>query len=370
MNLTTPEYANTITNWTSFAPLFDLIYYTMNTDNVIIPEKRDRQLLPTDFEVTTWEAVKPYFDDLLARDITSTEELRRWFNDRSELEAVLSENLAWRYIKMTCDTTDEDLRASYTEFITEIEPKIAPVSNELNKIALSSPYLNELKVQPGYPILIRELKKDARIFREENIPLKTEEQQAAQQFGAISGAMTVEFNGQEITLQQAANKLQSTDRAERETAYRKITQRRLQDKDQLNELFTTLIGLRDRIGRNAGFANYRDYMFEAMGRFDYTPQDCFNFHEAVAHEVTPILDELARERKATLGVDSLRPWDKSVDPLGQPPLKPFTTGEELTEKTIQTFGRTRSLFGRTHRRDAPDGPPGPGITQGKGPGRL
>ena len=322
-----------------------LSFNAMHTENITIPEKRARQLLPADFEVTTWEAVKPYFDDLLSRDISSTDELRRWFNDRSELEAVLSENLAWRYIKMTCDTTDEKLRESYTEFITEIEPKIAPVSNELNKKALDSSYLEELKAREGYPILIRELEKDARIFREENIPLKTEEQQAAQQFGAISGAMTVEFDGQEITLQQAANKLQSTDRAEREEAYRKITQRRLHDKDQLNELFTTLIGLRDRIGRNAGFANYRDYMFEAMGRFDYTPQDCFNFHEAVAQEVTPMLDELARERKAQLKVDALRPWDKSVDPLGQPPLKPFTTGEELTEKTIRTFGRLDPYLG-------------------------
>ncbi len=288
----------------------------MEIKDVSIPEKRKRKLLPDNFEVTTWEAVKPYFDNLLTRTIDSASTLRQWFNDRSELEAVLSENLAWRYIKMTCDTTDESLQKSYTEFITEIEPKIAPVSNELNQKALASPYLDALKSESGYPIMIRELEKEARIFREENIPLKTEEQQEAQKFGAISGAMTVEFDGQEMTLQQASNKLQSTDRKEREEAYRKITQRRLQDKEPLNELFTKLIGLRDQIGKNAGFANYRDYMFEAMGRFDYTPQDCFNFHEAVAQEVAPILDDLANARKKELGVDPLRPWDKSVDTGG------------------------------------------------------
>ena len=314
-------------------------------ENIIIPSKKARQLLPTDFEVTTWEAVKSYFDDLLTRDVDSAEDLRQWFRNRSELEAVLSENLAWRYIKMTCDTTDEALRASYTEFITEIEPKIAPVSNELNRKALASPYLDALKSEPGYPIMIRELEKDARLFREENIPLKTEEQQEAQKFGSISGAMTVEFDGQEMTLQQAGNKLQSTDRAEREEAYRKITQRRLQDKDQLNDLFTQLIRLRDQIGKNADFANYRDYMFEAMGRFDYTPQDCFNFHEAVAQEVAPMLDDLAKERKAELKVDTLRPWDKAVDPSGQPPLKPFTDGKELTEKTINAFGQLDNYLG-------------------------
>jgi oligoendopeptidase F len=208
----------------------------MNTENIAVPEKKERQLLPNNFEVITWEAVKPYYDDLLEREINSAADLQRWFQDRSELEAVLSENLAWRYIKMTCDTTDDKLRESYTEFITQIQPKIAPVSNELNKKALASPYLNELKNRDGYPIMIRELEKEALIFREENIPLKTEEQNEAQNFGKISGAMTVKIDGQEMTLQQAANLLQSTERKVRKKAYKKITKRRLEDKDPLNAL--------------------------------------------------------------------------------------------------------------------------------------
>ena len=314
-------------------------------NSITVPPKKERTFLPADFAVTTWEAVKPYFDDLLMREVEAAKELRRWFQDRSELEAVLSENMAWRYIKMTCDTTDEQLREDYNEFITQIEPQIAPVSNQLNRKALDSPYLEELKQTEGYPIIIRELNKDAQLFREENISLKTEEQQEAQKFGAISGAMTVEINGQEVTLQQAANRLRSTDRTEREEAYRKITQRRLQDKEPLNDLFTRLVHIRDQMGQNAGFPNYRDYKFAAMGRFDYTPQDCFNFHEAVAQEVVPMLTELAQRRKEALSVDLLRPWDSSVDPYGNPPLKPFGTGQELTEKTIRTFGKLDSYLG-------------------------
>ncbi|MEQ9437908.1 MAG: M3 family oligoendopeptidase [Cyclobacteriaceae bacterium] len=317
----------------------------MKTEDIILPEKKERQLLPQDFNVTTWEAVKPYYDDLLERNITSAADLQRWFQDRSELEAVLSENLAWRYIKMTCDTTDDRLRESYTEFITQIEPKIAPVSNELNKKALDSPYLSELKNKEGYPILIRELEKDAKIFREENIPLKTEEQNEAQNFGKISGAMNVKIDGKEMTLQQAANLLQSTDREVRKKAYHKITQRRLEDKDPLNALFTKLIRLRNQIGKNADFANYRDYMFTAMGRFDYTPQDCFDFHEAVEKEIVPMLDELTATRKLKLEVKHLRPWDKAVDPEGRSPLKPFATGKELTKKTIEAFGRLDPYLG-------------------------
>ena len=312
---------------------------------VQIPEKKPRTFLPEDFKITDWEAVRPYYDDLLGREVNSSEELKQWFRDRSELEAVLSENLAWRYIRMTCDTANQEIREKYNEFITQIQPKIEPFSNELNKKALQSSYLDELKQEEGYPIMIRELEKDARIFREENIPLKTEEQQESQNFGAISGDMSVEINGQEMTLQQAANLLQSVNREEREDAYRKITQRRLQDKEKLDALFTKLVSIRDKMGKNAGFDNYRDFMFAAMGRFDYRKEDCFAFHEAVAKEVVPMLNDLARERKAALDVDPLRPWDKSVDPTGKPPLKPFDSGDELTQKTIQCFGKLDPYLG-------------------------
>ncbi|MDF9795167.1 oligoendopeptidase F [Catalinimonas alkaloidigena] len=314
-------------------------------EDIKIPEKKDRAFLPEDFQVSSWEAVKPYFDDLLQRDIGSAADLRKWFQDRSELEAVLSENLAWRYIKMTCDTTNEKIRESYNEFITQIQPKIEPVSNELNQKALKSPYLEELKQEEGYPIMIRELEKDAKIYREENIPLKTEEQQEAQNFGAISGDMSVEIDGQEMTLQQAANLLQSVDRVEREDAYRKITKRRLQDKEKLDALFGKLISVRDKIGKNAGFENYRDYMFAAMGRFDYSKEDCFDFHEAVAKEVVPMLNDLAKDRKSSLGLEKLRPWDKAVDPSGEPPLKPFQHGNELTVKTIECFSKLDDYLG-------------------------
>lgn len=314
-------------------------------EDIIIPEKKARVFLPEDFKISDWEAVKPYFDDLQQREIQSAADLRKWFQDRSELEAVLSENLAWRYIKMTCDTTNEEIRESYNEFITQIQPKIEPVSNALNQKALQSPYLEALKNEEGYPIMIRELEKDAKIYREENIPLKTEEQQESQKFGAISGDMSVEINGQEMTLQQAANLLQSVDRVEREDAYRKITSRRLEDKEKLDALFSQLVSIRDKMGKNAGFENYRDYMFAAMGRFDYSKEDCFDFHEAVAKEVVPMLNDLAMMRKEALELENLRPWDKAVDPSGKPPLKPFHNGNELTVKTIECFNRLDPYLG-------------------------
>lgn len=316
----------------------------MNT--IDIPHRPARKFLSEDFKVTSWDQIKPLFDDLLSREIKNANDLKKWFSDRSELESVLSEDLAWRYINMTCYTENEQYRGKYQEFIEQIQPQIAPVADQLNKKAAASPYLDALSKEEGYDLMIRTLRKEIEIFREQNVPLFTEMSTESQKFAQINGAMSVEIDGKEMTLQQASVLLQSTDRAKREEVYKKIVDRRLVDKDKLDDLFSKLISLRDRIARNAGFPNYRDYMFRALGRFDYTPKDCFDFHEAIAHEVVPIQDIFSRERKEHLKVNTLRPWDKSVDPDGREALKPFSNGKELTEKTIDVFKKLDPFLGQ------------------------
>ena len=305
-----------------------------------------RKFLPEDFMLTSWGALKPYFDDLLSRPLTAKEDLKKWFSDRSELESIISEDLAWRYIRMTCYTENQEYLKRYQDFIQNIQPEIAPVSDQLNKKAAASEYLDSLASEEGYNILIRNLRKEIEIFRDENVPLFTEISTETQKYAQINGAMTVEVDGKTLTLQQAAVFLMSTDRAKREEVYRKINERRLRDKETLDALFSKLIQLRHQVAVNAGFKNFRDYMFKALGRFDYTPQDCFNFHDAIANEVVPLLNQFADERRNSLGVDSLRPWDKAVDPEGREALKPFTSGNELTEKTIRVFKNLDTYLGQ------------------------
>ncbi|HMV10598.1 MAG TPA: M3 family oligoendopeptidase [Cyclobacteriaceae bacterium] len=309
-------------------------------------ERPKRKFLPENFSVTDWTNLKPYFDNLLARDLNSLAALRQWLHDRSELESVISEDLAWRYINMTRYTENQEYSKRYEDFVVNIQPQIAPVSDQLNKKAAASAFLATLEKEAGFDIMIRSLKKDIEIFREENIPLYTEITTEQQKYAQISGAMTVEIDGQEKTLQQASVLLMSTDRKKREEVYHKITNRRLKDKSELDDLFTRLIKLRDKVATNAGFKNFRDYMFKSLGRFDYTPQDCFNFHQSIQSGVVPILNDFARERKQALKVDALRPWDKAVDPEGKDPLKAFSDGQELTNKTIECFYKLDPYLGQ------------------------
>ncbi|KAA9332649.1 M3 family oligoendopeptidase [Adhaeribacter soli] len=318
----------------------------MNTAERTVTEisKNPRRYLPETFKVTDWNTIEPYFIELRDRNITSAEELENWLLDRSELESVLQEDMGWRYIKMTCDTQNEDATAAFQFFVEEIDPKIAPYDHELNQKLMASPYVANLD-QERYRIYLRSVKKALEIFREENIPLNTEISTKQQQFAAISGAMTVTLDGEEMTLQRAADRLKNPDRAIRETAWRTIQERRSQDWEKLDQLYSELITLRHKVATNAGFANFRDYMFAALGRFDYTPQDTFDFQDSIAQVVTPIISGFDRERKAELGLAELRPWDLDVDPSNKPPLTPFKNGSELLEKSIECFYRLDPFLG-------------------------
>jgi oligoendopeptidase F len=305
--------------------------------------KKTRTYIPTDLNIK-WETLEPLYKDLVERPISSVEELEHWMLDRSELEAALEEDFAWRYIRMTCDTNSEEKLQAFQYFATEIEPKAAPYSNELNKKLVASEFFSDLD-QDKYFIYLRGVKRSLELFREENIPLQTEIQVEQQKYQSISGSMSVHLGDNEYTLEQAAVLLKDTNRNKRQEAWEKITGRRLQEKEKLNDLFDHLRVLRHKVALNAGFENYRDYMFQAMGRFDYTPQDCYAFHEAIELEIVPILREHAEQRQQALGLDSLRPWDMDVNTSGKPALKPFNNGEELIEKSIQCFRNINSYLG-------------------------
>ncbi|HEX2629367.1 MAG TPA: M3 family oligoendopeptidase [Chitinophagaceae bacterium] len=307
-------------------------------------KKLPRHYLPKDFAITNWETLEPYFKELEERSINSVTELEQWLKDASELEAVISEDACWRQIRMTCDTENKTLEEAFTFFMMEIQPKMHPYSDKLNKKLVASPFSKELD-QKKYFTYLRNVKKNIDLFREANIPLQAELNVLQQQFGVIAGKMTVEMSGREYTLQQAAQFLENPDRNVREEVYRKINERRLQNKKELNELYSTLLKKRHQVALNAGFENYRDFRFAELGRFDYTKDDCFQFHEAVKLHVLPLVNQIYEAKKKKLGLDTLRPWDIEAEPAGIEPLRPFKTGEELTEKTIACFNQLRPFFG-------------------------
>lgn len=303
------------------------------------------RFLPQDFIAKQWATIQPYYKKLLERELPFPEALKQWFLDRNELEGALSEELGWRYINATRDTTNQAYRSQYEAYMKEILPRLIPLTHQLNEKVVQCPHTPMLKQEAGFDIVLRCIEKSVQIYRTENIPLLTALKLKSQHYSRITGVMSLAIESKELTLQQAEVHLEEPNRALRENVYEQINQRWLRDQEMLDDLYTQLIKDRHQVATNAGFKNFRDYAFVAMNRFDYTPQDCFAFHEAVATEVVPLLEELAKQRKDLLKVHSLKPWDKQVDPTQKSPLRPFKHTGDLLQKTITVFDRLDPFLG-------------------------
>ncbi|MFN5762308.1 MAG: M3 family oligoendopeptidase [Sphingobacteriales bacterium] len=312
-------------------------------------KKITRHYLPETLSITDWNSLEPWLKELLDRPIESREAFEKWLADLNEVEAVINEDACWRQVRMTCDTSNKELEESFNYFYMEILPKVQPYSDLLNRKTIQSPFVDELD-KDKYFTYLRNIRKSIDLFREENIPLQAEINVLQQQYGQIAGAMTVTVDEQEFTLQQASKFLEDPNREKREAVYRKINERRVQDKQALHELFSKLIDLRHKVAQNAGFTNYRDYKFVEMGRFDYKPEQCYQFHEAVRLHVMPLVNEIFDGQRKKLGLDVLRPWDTEAEPAGINPLRPFTDGKDLLNRSIQCLDKLHPFFGNCLRK--------------------
>ena len=316
----------------------------MNTDNVI-PEKLKRSFLPESFKVETWDKLEIFYHQLLHREFINLQSYEQWIKDWSELETIIGEDIAWRYINMTRFLDNPSYEQSFNYFIQEISPFIEKYSDQIKKKFVTSVYFSQLDSYK-YRILIREITKDLELFREKNIAIQTQLTSKEQDYNKIVGQMTILFDSKELTIQQAGVYLKSNNRLIREQIFRLIVERRLQDAFKIETLFDELIALRKQLAINAGFSNYRDYKLRSMGRFDYTVSDCFDFHKAIITAVVPILKRIDKDRKKALNLIELTPWDLEVDPEQKAPLHPFEGEDELIAKTIECFSAVKPYYGK------------------------
>jgi oligoendopeptidase F len=303
----------------------------------VVPERR---FVPQQIDFADFTQLQPLYSELLARKLFSAADHERWLADLSELTAAVDEFGQRRYIDKSCHTDDPDIEKRYMQFVEEIEPKIKPLFFQLQKRLLDSPGVGRLDLK-RYAILIRQWQWDVEIFREQNVPLQTEAIRLITDYDKISGAMTVQFGGKELTMPQMLRFGEQTDRAVRQASWEASANRRLQDRDVNDEIFDKLLSLRQQIAVNAGLPDYRAYVWKLYKRFDYTPQLCLDFADAIAQTCVPLVKQLDAQRKMELGVESLRPWDLAVDPKNRAPLEPFR--EDQTNVFID---KTKSIFDR------------------------
>jgi oligoendopeptidase F len=294
---------------------------------------------PAAFAKATWDEVVPYFDDLLERPLDAST-VEEWLSAWSRLEELVTEAAAQAMIAYTIDTSDPEKEKDHLRFSTEILPKMEERSVELARRFVALGYST-----PELATTLARFRTSIEIFREANVPLFSELEELSARYQRITGSMTVTWDGEERPLPQLQPFLKSPDRDIRERAFRAATQPYMEERGALAGLFDRMFELRQRSARNAGFANFRDYIFPAKFRFDYTPADCERFHEAVERTAAPAVARIMEHRRQRLGLDALRPWDLAVDPYRAAPLRPFETVDQFVGAARRVFDRVDPVLG-------------------------
>ncbi len=308
----------------------------MSQPAIVAAPTAPKNFVPANTNAADWSHLQPLYQSLITRELKCQRCLEKLILDRSDLDAAAEEAQANLYIAMTCHTDDAAAKKGFLDFVEHVEPQLKRVGFELDQKIANSPHVPKLDAN-RYGVLLRAVGQEVKLFRAENVALQTQATKLDQSYSEISGAMVVNFDGEEKTLPQMARYLEDSDRAKREASWRAVAERRQQDCTKVHDIYSKLITLRDQMGRNAGFDNFRDFQHQRMHRFDYTPADCGHFHEAIEKHCVPLVREMQKQRAAALGLQTLRPWDLKVDVKGRAPLRPFTNGEDLTAKTSRTY---------------------------------
>jgi len=305
--------------------------------------KLPRKFFSENLDITNWENVEKELKKLDSELINSVDDLILFLEKVSELSNITGEESAQRYIKMTRFANEEKYATQYNDFYKNIVAKCQPYYFKFDKKFYDSTFRQKLDSKK-YAHLNKIIANSIELYREENIPLQVKERELANKYGALFSKLTVIYKGEEKTLSQLAPLMKDRDRAVREEVWKLKMGKMAEKKVEFNTLFDEMKELRIQQAKNAGFDNYRDYIHQSMGRFSYTPSDVMKFHDAVEKDVIPFLKKLTEKRKKVLNLDSVKPWDTSIDLDGKI-LKPFKTIDEFLNKGIEILHEIKPKFG-------------------------
>jgi oligoendopeptidase F len=296
-----------------------------------------------DFQFWPWTKIQGYYNDLASRSINDSN-IQDWLADWSALKEMVIETYNRLYVANTCDTTDQDVEQRLLAYLQDIFPNAEAAEQVLKQKLLESGLQ-----PPGFEQPLLNMRTEAHLFKQENLPLLAEERRLNTEYDKIIAAQTVQWQGEEVTLQQLFPVYLDQDRGMREQAWRLASQRQLEDRQAINDLWVQYMDLRRQLASNAGMDNYRSYRWQQLLRFDYSPEDCLEMHEAIAEVVVPAAQRIYESHRDAMGLEKLRPWDmdwdRAVDPFGRPALHPFQTVKELEEKAALIFQRVDPQIG-------------------------
>ncbi len=295
--------------------------------------------LPTavdDINPRQWQTFAPYFEELNNRPL-STANARQWLTDWSDLKALLDEAFRMASVEKTKDTTDTEKEAAFLDMVNNVLPQAQVAEQQLKERLLQFSDGRKRAFGDDVDLVHRRMQNAADLFREENVPLQTELAKLDNEYDKVTGGLSAVWEGEEHNLSQLEVPLQAKDRAVRERAWHTIMDLWLSKRQEINQIYTDMLVLRKQVATNAGLPDYRAFAFRSYNRFDYTPEDCFTFHDAIEAEVVPAARRIYEKKAAALGLEQLKPWDEKVDASSGWPLKPYEGQDALVQGSLNMF---------------------------------
>lgn len=285
--------------------------------------------------ITDESKLKSIYEDLLATDISTEEKVLLFQKQRDLIEKHNVNEMAESHFLMTIDVSNEEKKKRKEHYEQVISPINREYDEKLNKKFLESNAAQKLGAP--YDILRRNQRNEINLFCKENLELHKEIDKISMEMTEIQGKLMVSWDGEQLPLPAIYPFFESPDRAIRKKAYETHKAAKLNVSEKLDELFDKSLSLRQQVAKNAVFENYTDYRFKELQRFDWNQSHCFEFHQAVKKHILPLRDKLIEQRKKSLNLDPIKPYDLSVDIKGRAPLRIYEKGD--TESLIEGTGK-------------------------------
>ena len=296
--------------------------------------------LPDDSKGMTewlWEQFEPYYVELIKRHI---DDPANFLTDWTRLDELIEETFSRLHVATTVNTADLEAEKRYHGFLDSVYSRAEEAEQKLK-----NKFLEHANAPAGFELPVQKMRAEAELFREVNLPLLVDERKLESRYDKLIGSQTVQWEGKEVTVAQLRPFYQSPDRVVRERAWRVAAERQMEDRDAINTLWAQFLTLRRKLAANTGLADYRSFRWKQLLRFDYSPDDCIRFHEAIEKVVVPAAELICQRRAKTMGLETLRPWDLDVDPRGRLPLAPFKDVSELKTRIASVFHHVDAVLG-------------------------
>ncbi|MDP4550101.1 M3 family oligoendopeptidase [Alkalihalobacillus macyae] len=249
------------------------------------------------------------FQSLVNTKVCSDEDLKAFLIKASSQFDHVDEILMSSYIRYQLNTGDKSIQDSYQFTQKMIKPLYKNHKMKIERKLYT--YENYFSLS-YYQYLFKRIQNSMLLISEDNLQLQVAEDELVTKYFDIRSNMTTTWKGQTMPVLDLYGMLYDDNRDIREEALKHLSVVYKTKEEEFQLIMDRMIHLRDQKAKNAGFKNYRDYMFSYYERLDYTSSECHHLADSVHKHVIPLIDQSNRIKREKLSVEELKPWDTRV----------------------------------------------------------